>query len=136
MRLAPLLELNYHGAMSQQAARAFFDAWNRRDFDTAMSYVADDCHYDDFGFVRPHVGKDSVRTLFMNVAKQAPDVTFDIQQITGDRDVGVYWNVCVKGNPVSRGVSYYRFNDEDKLCWALDAADPGPSHRTSNFHDS
>ena len=39
--------------MSQQAARAFFDAWNRRAMDVAMAYVAGDCHYDDFGFVRP-----------------------------------------------------------------------------------
>ncbi len=120
--------------MSQQAARAFFDAWNRRDFESAMEHVAADCHYDDFGFVRPHVGKADVRTLFENVAKRAPDVAFEITEMTGDRDVGVLWNVLVKGVAVSRGVSYYRFDAEDRLCWALDAADPGPAHRTSDFH--
>lgn len=121
--------------MSQEATRAFFDAWNRRDFDAAMQHVADDCHYDDFSFVRPHVGKAEVRTLFENVAKVAPDVTFVIDDITGDHNVGVYWHIEVKGQPGPRGVSFYRFNEEDKLVWALDAADPGPAHRTSNFHD-
>ena len=120
--------------MSQQAARAFFDAWNRRAFDEAMTFVADDCHYDDFGFKRPHVGKAEVRTLFENVAKVAPDVTFEITDITGDHDVGVYWYVQVKGERASRGVSFYKFDTDDKLVWALDAADPGPAHRTSDFH--
>ena len=120
--------------MSQQAARAFFDAWNRRAMDEAMTHVADDCHYDDFGFVRPHIGKAEVRTLFENVAKQAPDVTFELAEMTGERDVGCTWFVRIKGERVSRGVSFYRFNDDDKLVWALDAADPGPAHRTSDFH--
>ncbi len=120
--------------MSQQAARAFFEAWNRRDFEAAMEHVAEDCHYDDFGFVRPHIGKAEVRTLFENVAKRAPDVAFEITEMTGDANVGVLWNVLVKGAAVSRGVSYYRFDGEDRLCWALDAADPGPAHRTNDFH--
>ncbi len=102
--------------MSQHAARGFFDAWNRRAFDEAMTFVADDCHYDDFSFVRPHVGKASVRTLFENVAARAPQVTFRIIDITGDRDVGVSWKL------------------DDRLVWALDAADPGPAHRTNDFH--
>ena len=120
--------------MSQHAARAFFDAWNRRAFDEAMTYVGEDCHYDDFGFTRPHVGKADVRALFENVAKQAPDVTFEIVDMTGERDVGCTWFVCVKGERTSRGVSFYKFNEDDKLVWALDAADPGPGHRTSDFH--
>lgn len=120
--------------MSQQACRAFFDAWNRRDFDAAMEYVADDCVYNDFSFVRPHRGKTEVRALFENVAKRAPDVTFQIVDITGDRDVGAHWNVLVKGQPMSEGVSYYRFDDDDRLCWALDAPDPGPDHRRNDFH--
>lgn len=120
--------------MSEHACRSFFDAWNRRAFDEAMTFVADDCHYNDFSFVAPHVGKASVRALFENVAKQAPDVTFQITNVTGGQDVGVLWNVLLKGQPVSTGVSYYRFNEADKLVWALDAADPGPSHRTSDFH--
>jgi hypothetical protein len=121
--------------MSQHAARSFFDAWNRRAFDEAMTFVADDCHYDDFSFVRPHVGKASVRTLFENVAARAPQVTFRIIDITGDRDVGVYWEVDVDGRPSGRrGVSFYKFDDDDRLVWALDAADPGPAHRTNDFH--
>ncbi|MFN0094540.1 MAG: nuclear transport factor 2 family protein [Dehalococcoidia bacterium] len=120
--------------MSQEAARAFFDAWNKRDFDRAMSHIADDCHYDDFGFVAPHSGKESVRRLFENVAKRAPGVVFVIDDITGDRDVGVLWHVEVAGQRGPRGVSFYKFNTDDRLVWALDAADPGPEHRTSDFH--
>ena len=60
--------------MSEQACRAFFDAWNRRAFDEAMTHVADDCHYNDFSFVAPHVGKASVRALF-----ETPSVHFVLQ---------------------------------------------------------
>jgi hypothetical protein len=121
--------------MSEHACRSFFDAWNRRDFDTAMSFVADDCYYNDFSFVRPHVGKADVRALFENVAVRAPSVTFEILRITGDRDVGVYWQILSDGRPTGRfGVSYYAFDDDDRLVWALDAADPGEAHRTNDFH--
>lgn len=121
--------------MSQAAARAFFDAWNRREFDEAMSHVADDCHYNDFGFVRPHDGSASVRTLFENVAKMAPTVSFRIIDITGDHDVGCYWEIDANGMPTGRtGVSFYKFDGDDKLMWALDAADPGPDHRTGDYH--
>jgi len=121
--------------MSERACRAFFDAWNRRDFDDAMTHVADDCHYDDFSFVRPHVGRAEVRELFENVARRAPEVSFRILDVTGDRDVGVYWEVDVGGRPSGRrGVSFYRFDADDRLVWALDAADPGPEHRTQDFH--
>jgi hypothetical protein len=57
-----------------------------------------------------------------------------IDDIAGDRDVGVLWHVEVAGQPGPRGVSFYKFNDADKLTWALDAADPGPAHRRSDFH--
>jgi limonene-1,2-epoxide hydrolase len=121
--------------MSERACREFFDAWNRRDFDAAMEHVADDCHYNDFSFVRPHVGKASVRSLFENVAARVPGVTFHILKVTGERDVGVYWEILMNGASTGRfGVSYYGFDDQDRLVWALDAADPGAEHRTSDFH--
>jgi carboxylesterase len=121
--------------MSDAAARAFFDAWNRRAMDEAMEHVADDCVYNDFSFVRPHVGKASVRHLFEQVAVVAPDVTFDMIHTTGGRDIGAYWEILARGQRTGRfGVSMYRFDDDDRLVWALDAADPGPSHRTNDFH--
>jgi ketosteroid isomerase-like protein len=123
--------------MSEAACRAFFDAWNRRDFDAAMEHVADDCRYDDFSFVRPHVGKAEVRDLFERVAEVVPDVTFHILDVTGDHHVGAYWEVLRGGQPSGRrGVSFYRFDADDRLVWALDAADPGPQHRTNDFHRS
>ena len=123
--------------MSEHACRGFFEAWNRRDFDAAMAFVADDCYYNDFSFLRPHVGKVSVRTLFENVAQRVPDLTFHILNITGDGDVGVYWEVMVNGQSTGRcGVSFYRFDGDDRLVWALDAADPGPDHRTNDFHSA
>ena len=30
--------------------------------------------------------------------------------------------------------SFYRYDESDRLVWALDAADPGPKHRTHDFH--
>lgn len=121
--------------MSEQACRAFFDAWNRRDIDEAMKYVSPDCHYNDFSFVRPHDGVASVRQLFENVAERAPGVTFKILRITGAHDVGVHWEILMNGTSTGRtGVSYYAFDDQDRLLWALDAADPGPAHRTNDFH--
>jgi hypothetical protein len=121
--------------VSQAAFRALFDCWNRRDIDAQMAYVADGCHYNDFSFVRPHVGGDEVRALFDNVAARVPDLTFEILDLTGDHDVAAYWEVYVKDQPTGRrGVSYSRFDDDDKLLWALDAADPGPEHRVNDFH--
>jgi hypothetical protein len=41
----------------------------------------------------------------------------------------------MEGKPTGRfGVSYYAFDEDDKLVWALDAADPGESHRRLDFH--
>ncbi len=121
--------------MSATACRGFFDAWNRRSFDEAMEFVAEDCHYDDFSFVRPHVGRAEVRALFENVAKVAPGLTFHIHDITGEHDVGTYWEIIDNGVPTGRmGVSFYKFDADDRLVWALDAANPGRSHRTNDFH--
>ena len=100
-----------------------------------MRHVAEDCHYNDFSFVTPHVGRASVRRLFENVATRVPGVTFSILRITGDRDVGVHWEILMNGASTGRtGVSYYAFDEQDRLIWALDAADPGAAHRTSDFH--
>ncbi len=121
--------------MSERAVREWFEKWNARDIDGAMEYVAEGCHYNDFAFVRPHEGKASVRALFENVARVAPGVGFKVHRITGDRDCGVVWEVTVDGNPTGRfGVSYYAFDEDDKLVWALDAADPGASQRKHDFH--
>jgi hypothetical protein len=121
--------------MSEQAVRDWFEKWNTRDIDGAMAHVSDECVYDDFSFVRRHEGKASVRALFENVAAVAPGVGFLIHRVTGERDCGVVWEVTVDGKPTGRmGVSYYAFDDDDRLVWALDAADPGPAHRTNDFH--
>ena len=122
--------------MSKAACLAFFDAWNRRDFDAAMEHVAEDCHYGDFSFVRPHIGRAEVRALYENVARAWPDLTFVITDVAdGGSNVGTYWEVFVKGIPTGRtGVSFYKFDGQDKLIWALDSADPGPKHRTHDFH--
>ena len=121
--------------MSQAAFRALFDAWNRRDIDEQMTYVADDCVYNDFSFVRPHVGRAEVRALFDNVADRVPGLTFEVIELTGEHDVAAYWEIFVDGSPTGRkGLSYYRFDGDDRLVWALDAADPGPEHRTNDFH--
>ena len=121
--------------MSAAVLRAFFDAWNRREIDEAMEHVAEDCHYDDFSFARPHVGRAEVRTLFEKVAEMAPGVTFLLHDVTGSKDVGTYWEIVNDGVPTGRvGVSFYRFDDNDKLVWALDAPDPGPKHRRHDYH--
>lgn len=121
--------------MTATACRAFFDAWNRRDFDAAIDHVAPECRYHDFSFVRPHIGAAEVRTLLENVATVAPGVSFLIHDITGDHHVGVHWEVVNDGVPTGRmGVSFYKFDADDRLVWALDAADPGPKYRTHDFH--
>lgn len=100
-----------------------------------MAHVADECHYNDFSFVRPHVGKAEVRRLFERAAEVAPTVSLVIHDVTGNHDVGVHWEIAVGGVPTGRmGVSFYKFDPDDRLVWALDAADPGPAHRTNDFH--
>ena len=113
--------------MSQEAVRGFFGAWNRREMDEAMQFIADECVYDDYGFPEPHKGKASVRELFDRVARESPSVTFEIDAMTGEHDVGALWHICIDGVPGPRGVSYYKFDDDDKLISALDAVDPGRS---------
>ena len=121
--------------MSQAAFRAIFDGWNRRDLDALMDHVAEGCEYNDFAFTRPHVGRAEVRALFENVAERAPGVTFVVLTLTGEHDVAAHWEVALDGRPTGRrGLSYYRFDDDDRLVWAQDAADPGPDHRTLDFH--
>lgn len=72
----------------------YYAAYNRGDFETVLSCMADDCAYHDMIYLEPFVGKEAIRGYFDKVSKIVPgDLNFHLDEVTsGDPHfVGVKW---------------------------------------------
>lgn len=117
--------------MSQAANRiqALYTAINQRDIPKAVSFIDDQCCYEDLNFSATFVGKSAVQGLFTESCQSVPvDLQFVIDDMTGDDwAVGVTWHVELNGMafPNGRGVSFYRFSTKSgKLIFARDCVEP------------
>ena len=110
--------------------QSMYAAINRRDIDTAISYIDDGCTYQDLNFPQPFQGKEAVRTLLEDTGRDIPnDLLFVIDDITqGDAfAVGVLWHVELDGVPFpnGQGVSFYRLSAQTgKIIFARDVVEP------------
>ena len=106
--------------------QSIYEAINRRDINTAMEWIDDQCIYEDLNFSQPFKGKEAVRQLLEESCQGIPDeLQFVIDDMTtGDRlAVGVLWHVELDGIPFpnGRGVSFYRLSEvTGKLVLARD----------------
>ncbi len=104
---------------ASQLIQAMYEAINRRDLDAAMTYVDENCVYQDLNFPKAFTGKKGVRSLFEDSINRVPDdFVFVIDDIAGDNEaVGITWHVELGGVPFpnTRGASFYRLSADSGL---------------------
>ncbi|GFH61717.1 hypothetical protein CTEN210_18193 [Chaetoceros tenuissimus] len=101
----------------------YFEAWNRRDMDTALAYFCDDCIYEteDPVFVASFRGKKELRNHLVKNAKSLPSsaqiILDDLAIDTLYGTFGVKWHLEVNGIsiPNLRGCSMYTLDKESQL---------------------
>lgn len=113
---------------------SFYGAINRRDLEGALTFVADDCVYEDLIYSAPFRGKEAIRGHFKRVLDAIPDdLVFVIDDISkGDPNAtGMIWHAEIEGRPFpfSRGCSFYRcstspLDSARKISFARDIPEP------------
>ena len=101
----------------------YFQAWNRRDMDTALGYFSNDCIYEteDPVFVASLRGKEELRKHLVQNAKSLPSaaqiILDDLAIDTLNGTFGVKWHLEVSGIsiPNLRGCSMYTLDKESQL---------------------
>lgn len=101
----------------------YFEAWNRREMDTALGYFCDDCMYEteDPVFVASFRGKKELRNHLVKNAKSLPSsaqiILDDLAIDTLNGTFGVKWHLEVNGIsiPNLRGCSMYTLEKESQL---------------------
>lgn len=104
---------------ASQTITDLYAAINRRDLETAIAYIDEDCIYQDLNFPKPFVGKAAVKDLFRESMNSVPDdFQFIIDDIAGDdHAVGLTWHVELGQVtfPNTRGVSFYKISPRTGL---------------------
>ena len=110
--------------------RKYFDAWNRRDMETACNCFSEDCVYDDTQYQGAFQGKEALKNHLNRVADALPpSFQFCIDDVADGGDtVGVQWHVENNGNalPFTRGCSMYRADASGLLVSGFDVPEPAP----------
>ncbi len=116
---------------AERVVTAMYEAINDRDAEAALSFIADDCVYEDLNFPEPKVGKAAVGELFRASCESIPrGMDFVVDEVTdggaGALSVGVAWHVEINGLPFpnTRGCSLYRIDEGSrKLVYARDVVE-------------
>ena len=77
-------------------AQSFYDSWNSRDVEQAISYFADDVYFVDAQYSKPFEGKANVKKYLQECADSLPGWKFiidDFSEDLGRRRVGLKWHV-------------------------------------------
>jgi hypothetical protein len=77
-------------------AQGFYDSWNSRDVEKAISYFADDVYFVDAQYSEPFEGKINVKKYLQECADSLPGWKFiidDYSEDLGRRRVGLKWHV-------------------------------------------
>ncbi|ACK66052.1 conserved hypothetical protein [Rippkaea orientalis PCC 8801] len=115
---------------AREVIESIYGAINRRDIDSAMEWIDDQCIYEDLNFPQPFIGKEKVKELFAESMQNIPDdLQFVIDDITSEDSlaVGVLWHLELNGMtfPNSRGASFYRLSETTrKLVFGRDLVEP------------
>lgn len=113
------------------AIRKYFDAWNRRDMETACAQFADECSYEDTQYAGAFTGKEALKSHLFKVADALPPTfEFCIDEVADGGDtVGVQWHVENGGVelPFTRGCSMYKADPQTGLLVSgFDVPEPAP----------
>lgn len=119
-----------------QSVRSYFEAWNRRDMETACDAFTDDATYEDTQYAGAFQGRDALRAHLFKVADALPpSFQFCIDEISdGGAAIGVQWHVENNGEalPFTRGCSMYKVNEFGKITSGFDVPEPAPFKPGSN----
>eukprot|EP00746_Dinoflagellata_sp_MGD_P027414 gnl/MRDRNA2_/MRDRNA2_164718_c0_seq1.p1 gnl/MRDRNA2_/MRDRNA2_164718_c0~~gnl/MRDRNA2_/MRDRNA2_164718_c0_seq1.p1 ORF type:complete len:581 (+),score=94.76 gnl/MRDRNA2_/MRDRNA2_164718_c0_seq1:54-1796(+) len=113
------------------AIRKYFEAWNKRDMDSACECFAGNCEYEDTQYAGAFSGKAALKQHLIKVADALPSTfAFVIDEIADGGDtVGVQWHVENDGQPLpfTRGCSMYRADPSTGLLVSgFDVPEPAP----------
>lgn len=111
------------------AVERYFDAWNRRDMEDAVSCFADDCEYEDTQYADAFCGKEKLETHLLRVAECLPRTfAFAIDDFVVDNaNVGVRWHLETEDGdalPFTRGCSFYKLDERGLINYGFDVPEP------------
>ena len=127
-----LEDVQKSGKAAATAVERYFDAWNRRDMENAISCFANDCKYEDTQYADAFAGIEKLETHLNRVAACLPlSFAFSVDDlaISADRrKVGVQWHLENKENgdalPFTRGCSFYKLDMEGLITDGFDVPEP------------
>eukprot|EP00544_Gedaniella_sp_CCMP2646_P004307 CAMPEP_0202492340 /NCGR_PEP_ID=MMETSP1361-20130828/9092_1 /ASSEMBLY_ACC=CAM_ASM_000849 /TAXON_ID=210615 /ORGANISM="Staurosira complex sp., Strain CCMP2646" /LENGTH=565 /DNA_ID=CAMNT_0049122535 /DNA_START=267 /DNA_END=1964 /DNA_ORIENTATION=+ len=100
------------GSSSLSLAEQYFDAWSKRDMDTAVNLFTEDCCYEDTVFPKPFSGKQNLKEhLLLCSDAFPPTFKFIVDDVADGGDtIAAKWHVENDGKemPFTRGVSIYK----------------------------
>ena len=124
---------NIFGKNSQETSLAstlpeqYFEAWNRRDMEKAVSLFSESVEYDDTAFPAPFKGRAKLEAHLNLCAKVFPtsfSFVVDEKAYAGEK-VMVRWHVENNGEelPFTRGCSFYKI-EQRKIVNGVDIVEP------------
>lgn len=122
----------------RNAVLRFYHAFNRRDLEAMMAEMAEDVYYEDLVYDAPFVGAKALREYLEKCLDIPDDLRFVLDDITegGDAGCGVMWHVELESGtvmPFSRGASFYKVNEEGRICKARDLVEGLPKAGDAAF---
>ena len=131
-------EVNFDASATSNVVEKYFDAWNRRDMQTAVECFSDNCVYQDLQYDTPFSGKESMEKHLLNVAKCLPQsFRFNVDDIVTmpnkntfasdyKEKVGVLWHVESNDDelPFTRGCSFYTTQRNGLIQSGIDIPEP------------
>uniref|UniRef100_A0A0G4F4X2 SnoaL-like domain-containing protein n=1 Tax=Chromera velia CCMP2878 TaxID=1169474 RepID=A0A0G4F4X2_9ALVE len=97
--------------------------------DGALQFMSDDIVYEDMIYSEPFVGLEQVRDFLIKTKEAAPPgFVFKLDEISdGKKACGFTWHCELESEPgrrLVRGMSFYRLNEEGKICYIQDVPEP------------
>eukprot|EP00889_Picochlorum_renovo_P007470 jgi/Picre1/34500/NNA_001968.t1 len=128
-------------AIAKDVLTSYYDNYNEKRIDKVLELFDDDVEYQDLIYQDAFKGKQELEAYFKKIGELVPkDIRFVVDDITeGDENkCGVLWHVEIESEkegmvelPFSRGVSFYRLNNQGRIIFARDIVEspfkPGES---------
>lgn len=119
-------EINYY-----ENAKGFYDSWNNKDIDKAITYFDDNIYFLDGQYRKPFNGKKEVKKYLIDCANALKNWKFIIDDYILDeknKKVGLKWHIESTSNirlPFPTiGLSFLIFNEKGKIINCLDLVEP------------
>eukprot|EP00611_Tribonema_gayanum_P011608 TRINITY_DN2190_c0_g1_i2.p1 TRINITY_DN2190_c0_g1~~TRINITY_DN2190_c0_g1_i2.p1 ORF type:complete len:148 (-),score=41.84 TRINITY_DN2190_c0_g1_i2:135-578(-) len=112
-------------------AQSFYDSWNNRDVEKAISHFADDVYFVDAQYSKPFNGRSEVKAYLQECADSLPGWKFIIDDYAEDaqrRKVGLKWHVSDTSGinlPFpTNGLSFLEFDESGLIIGCTDMVEP------------